>query len=221
MILETSGANLFYEKKGSGMPIILLHGNGGSHKAFRKTTAILKKHFAVYAVDMRCHGKSSRTRELHYSSMADDIKEFICLLKLKKPVVYGFSDGGIVALLLSIKYPNLLSEIIVSGVNTHPTGLKNPWLTLFKALYFITKSPKFKLLIGEPNISDDMLSTIKIPVHITAGSKDIVHQAHLQNIANKIKSSTLTILSGETHSSYVVKKHHIANYILNKIHKSK
>ena len=103
MNLQTSKVNLYYEKYGEGQPLILLHGNGENHKIFEKSIAVLKEHFTVYALDSRGHGYSSPVDELHYEDMADDVHEFICKLQLKKPIIYGFSDGGIIALLVGIK----------------------------------------------------------------------------------------------------------------------
>ena len=97
MIQQTSKINLYYEKTGTGVPLIMLHGNGEDHTIFNKATAVLKKHFTVYAIDTRGHGKSSPVDELHYEDMANDVYEFICKLNLEKPIVYGFSDGGILS----------------------------------------------------------------------------------------------------------------------------
>lgn len=214
MILQTSKVKLYYEKYGAGKPIILLHGNGEDHSIFNKSVSILEKYFLVYVIDTRNHGKSSSVSELHYDDMADDIYEFICKLQIEKPIVYGFSDGGIIALLVCIKYPWLLSEIIVSGVNTHPSGLKLHWQLLFKLVYLFTKSSKLKLMIDEPNISTVMLHEIEIPVFITAGSRDMIKQKHLRNIADNISDSTLTIFLNETHDSYVVNSEKIADFIV-------
>lgn len=214
MILKTSNINLFYEKSGQGKPIILLHGNGEDHTIFQKSITILEKHFTVYAVDSRGHGNSSTVSELHYEDMAEDICEFIEKLELEKPIVYGFSDGGIVALLLSIKYPKLLSKIIVSGVNINPKGIKTYWLWLFKLMYMFSKSMLFKLMLHEPNITDGMLKRIEIPVVITAGSKDMIKKTHIKNIAQNIKTSSLTIFEGETHESYVTNSEKIGKFIV-------
>lgn len=214
MILQTSKVSLYYEASGTGKPLILLHGNGEDHTIFGKSVALLEKYFTVYALDTRGHGKSSSVSELHYEDMAEDIYEFICKLQLKQPMVYGFSDGGIVALILSIRYPELLSGIVVSGVNTKPEGLGCFWLSLFRLGYFFTRAPKLKLMITEPNISKEMLHKIKIPVWITAGSKDMIKQAHLREIAKHIAGSTLTVFPGETHDSYVVGSEKLAEYII-------
>ena len=214
MILKTTGATLFYEKSGDGLPIILLHGNGEDHKIFKETIALLEKHFCVYAIDTRGHGQSSPVAEFHYEDMANDIYEFICKLELEKPIVYGFSDGGIVALLLSIRHPELLSKIIVSGINVQPDGMEKSWIRLFKFGYFFTRSKKIKLMIEEPNITDEMLSHVTIPVFMTAGTKDMVKQSHIKEISDKLKNCSLTIFPGESHGSYVVNCEKIAKYIL-------
>ena len=52
--------------------------------------------------------------------MCDDIIEFIKKINIEKPILYGFSDGGIIVLLIAIKEPNLLSKIIISGANITP-----------------------------------------------------------------------------------------------------
>lgn len=214
MIMETTKVQLYYEKYGKGKELILLHGNGEDHKIFKKAITILKQHFTVYAIDTRGHGQSSSVTSLHYQDMADDIYDFICSNHLDKPIVYGFSDGGIVALLLAIQYPSLLSNIIVSGVNTSPNGLKRRWLYLYKIIYFVTRSKTMKVMLQEPCITKEQLQQIIIPVTITAGSKDMIKVSHIQNIADTIKQSTVKILVGQTHASYVVDSEEIATIIM-------
>ena len=204
MIQQTSKINLYYEKTGTGVPLIMLHGNGEDHTIFNKATAVLKKHFTVYAIDTRGHGKSSPVDELHYEDMANDVYEFICKLNLEKPIVYGFSDGGIVALILAIKHPEAISRIVASGVNTQPNGLNTINLLIYKITYFFTRAKRIKLMLTEPNITDTQLNNIKIPVSVTGGSKDMIKQSHLKHIADNIPNGTLTIFNGEFHGSYVV-----------------
>ena len=214
MILETSKVNLYYEKYGSGQPLILLHGNGEDHTIFDQSIVLLEKNFTVYALDSRGHGKSTPVSELHYEEMAEDVYEFICKLQLEKPIVYGFSDGGIIALLLEINHPNLLSQMVISGVNTQPDGLKARWLFLFKLAYFFTRSAQMKLMLTEPDISAKMLGKISIPVAVTAGNRDVIKLSHIRKIAKNIPESTLEIFQGETHDSYVINSEKIGEYLI-------
>ena len=125
MKVKVNDIVLNYDVVGSGYPIILLHGNGENYTIFNKLIDKLKEDYTVYAVDSRCHGESDDTEEVSYNLMAEDIIAFIKELNIENPMLYGFSDGGIVGLLVAIKEPELLSKLIVSGVNINPKGLKN------------------------------------------------------------------------------------------------
>lgn len=214
MISNVNNIKLYYEKRGEGRPLILLHGNGESHKIFDKAIDILEKSFTVYAIDLRGHGASEEIKEYHYLDMAEDIKEFIEDEKLKEPILYGFSDGGIIALLLASIYPKLLSKIIVSGVNINPKGLKAKWIILFKVMYLIKKDSKVKMMLEEPNISIEMLNKIEIPTVVLVGSRDVIKENHTKLIVDNIKNCKLQILDGEDHGSYIIHNKKIANIIL-------
>ena len=217
MFFKTSEANLYYEKSGLGKPLILLHGNGESHEIFNKAIPLLAQKFTVYTIDSRGHGKSSAASEFHYAEMAQDIHEFICGLDIENPIVYGFSDGGIIALLLAIHYPGSISQIIASGVNARPNGIKFGWLTLFKLYYLCKKTPLFKLMLTEPDITSDMLGKIKIPVSIIGGSRDMIKTQHMKWIVENVSDGKFTLLKGETHSSYVIDNENLAEIILTQI----
>lgn len=214
MFTEVNGMNLFYQKTGDGSPLILLHGNGEDHHIFDKAVDVLKAHFTVYAVDTRGHGQSSPIGAYHYDDMAGDIHGFILHHGLAKPILYGFSDGGIVGLLLAAKHPGLLSRLIISGANTHPFGLKWYWLCLFRAIYALKRSPQFKMMLEEPDITIDMLRSITVPTYITAGSRDIISGRHTQSIHENIPGSSLKIFSGENHGSYIIGRDKIARYLI-------
>ena len=53
MTLETSQITLYYEKYGSGQPLIMLPGSGEDCTIFRKAISVLEKHFTVYAIDTK------------------------------------------------------------------------------------------------------------------------------------------------------------------------
>ena len=214
MMCNVNHTNLYYEKSGIGKPLILLHGNGLTHKIFDKAIPLLAEHFTVYSLDSRGHGQSDAVLEYHYDDLAEDVKCFIDELALKSPIVYGFSDGGIIALLLAVKYPQLLSQMIISGANTVPKGIRTGWLKLFQCIYAIVKDPKMKMMLREPNITVDMLQSIEIPTTVLAGSRDMIKRSHTEYIANHIPKSTLRILQGEGHGSYIVDSTKIANLIL-------
>lgn len=214
MQITINNLTLFYTCTGSGEPLIMLHGNGEDHTIFDEAVELLSKYFTVYAIDTRDHGQSDKVDELHYNDIAEDIRMFIEELRLDKPIVYGFSDGGIVALLLAMKYPDLLSKVIGSGVNVNPDGLVKGWHIIFKIIYFFNRSPQFKLMLTEPDITAEDLKQIQISVFLTGGSKDMIQQKHMQFIADSIPGAKLTIFDGEKHGSYIIHSQKIAEVIL-------
>ena len=128
MEISVNNTTLYYEKAGGGAPLILLHGNGESHEIFREAIPLLAEHFTVYTPDTRGHGNSAPAAQLHYTDMADDLAAFIDALGLGQPAVYGFSDGGIAAILLALRYPERVSRIAASGANLRPQGLTRSFL---------------------------------------------------------------------------------------------
>jgi len=204
MYLSVNGIELYYEKTGQGLPIVLLHGNGEDHSIFDLLTPRLSSKYTVYAIDSRDHGKSSKVKHLDYQSMMEDVAEFIRQLDIQSPLLYGFSDGGIIGLLLAIKYPGLISKLIISGANTHPNGTKRFTHNFMKIIYFFTRNRKYKLMLTQPNITEAELQSIVTPTLVLAGSKDVIIEEHTRTLARNIPGSTLRILDGETHSSYVI-----------------
>jgi len=204
MITAVNGVKLYYEMRGTGKPLILLHANGLTHKIFGRIIEPLSRQFTVYAIDSRGHGKSSKVKALNYRDMANDIIAFAKVLDLKKVNLYGFSDGGIIGLLVASKAPELVEKLIISGANISPDGTKNGWIRLFKLMYFITKDDKTKLMLEQPDISDEELAAITADTLVLAGQFDLIKEAHTRNIAKHIPNSTLQILKGESHGSYIV-----------------
>lgn len=204
MLIKVNGIDIFYEKTGQGKPIILLHGNGEDHTIFDVLIRQLAADHTVYAIDSRDHGKSGKVRQLNYSDMMEDVASFIRDLKIDRPILYGFSDGAIIGLLLAIKYPTLLSKLITSGANTHPGGIKKKWLIWFKIRYFVTRDKKLKLMLTQPDIKEYELNKIVTPTVVLAGSNEFCTDEHSGNIAKNIPNSVFTVLEGEKHGSYVV-----------------
>ncbi len=204
MKININNVNINYEVYGEGTPIILLHGNSENHLIFDKLIEKLKEKYKVYAIDSRCHGESDNTEEINYELMAEDTIEFIKKLNIDRPILYGFSDGGIIGLLIAIKEPNLLSKLIISGANLNPKGMKKSMLFFSKVCYFFTKNKLFKIMVKEPNISIDELNKIVIPTIVLAGEKDAILKEHTELIASSIKTSTLEIISNENHGSYII-----------------
>lgn len=208
---------LHYVKCGKGRPMLLLHGNGEDHTIFTEAAAKLKKRFTLYAIDTRGHGRSTGGDNLHYTVFADDMKAFIDSLSIKKPVVLGFSDGAITALLLSSRYPDSVSAVIAAGANTSPGALVEEAVREMEEEYRKTHSPLLSLMLSEPDITAEELQRIKVPVLVIAGENDLVRRSDTEYIARSIRTSKLMILKGEDHSSYIWHSAEIADIAISEI----
>ena len=204
MLVEVNNININYEVCGQGSPIILLHGNQETHEIFDKLIEKMQVNYTVYALDSRCHGKSDNPDKISYNLIAEDTIAFIKKLKISKPILYGFSDGGIVGLLIAIKEPDILSNLIISGANITPDATTKLVTILTRLFYFFTKNKLIKMMLDEPNIPLEDLQRITIPVHVLAGEKDVIRLNHTKLIADNIKNSTLEIVKSENHGSYII-----------------
>lgn len=204
MYIQLNGQILFYEKYGEGSPVILVHGNGETHDIFDLLIPELSKNHTVYAPDTRGHGLSATPKEFHYADMAEDMAAFIEVLDIKTPAFFGFSDGGIIGLLLASKYPDLISRLAIAGANLTPKDLKRRTLRHIKRAYRKKKEPLTHLMLTEPDIDAERLQFISVPTLVLAGQKDSVKPAATKRIAAAIPGARLELLPGETHSSYVV-----------------
>ena len=213
MKINVNGIEMYYEKYGSGRPLVLVHGNSVDHTEFKDSIWLLRRHFTVYAVDSRGHGLSTKVDELHYSDMADDMVAFMEQLDLRDVVYFGHSDGAIIGLLTAMR-TDRIGLLLPGSANLTPTGVV-PWLRAgVKAVYSLTKDPKMLMMLTEPNITPDELAAIRVPTVVIAGSKDVIDEKDTRLIAESIPGAKLRLLEGEGHISYAATGSHLADIIM-------
>lgn len=203
MVERINGVPIYYEAVGQGPPVVLVHGNGEDHHIFDALAHSLQKRYTVYLPDSRDHGQSGRVEQLHYADMAADMAGLITRLGLQKPVFIGFSDGGIVGLLLAIHHPGLLEKLVVCGANTSPAQLKSWFRLLLRLELPLAKDSKVRLMLTEPDITPEQLAAIRTPTLVLAGRRDILPEKDTRAIAAAIPNAVLRILPGENHVSYL------------------
>lgn len=216
MFIGVNGIQLFYKKTGQGRPLIMVHGNSEDHTIFDEAVEVLKEHFTCYTIDSRGHGQSSPCRELHYEDMARDMIAFMTELDLQDAAFYGFSDGGIIALLAAMECSRI-TNLVVSGANLTTRGTKMWFRLLLKAESMFKKDPLIELMKNEPDIAPAQLARIGIPTLVTAGSKDLISESETKLIADSIPNSRLMILNGESHGSYIVHSTKIAEILMQEL----
>ena len=115
---EVNGINLYYETRGAGRPLILLHGGLGSGEMFGPVLPILAERHQVIAVDLQGHGRTADIdRPIDIRLMADDIAALIDHLDLDRPDVVGWSLGGGVALQTAVRHPDKVGRLVAASAN--------------------------------------------------------------------------------------------------------
>lgn len=207
-----NGIKIYYEEYGQGEPLLLLHGNSGSISLFEKQIPELAKQFHVIAVDTRGQGKSSEDGKTYtYDLFADDMNALLDHLHLDSVHVLGWSDGGNTGLIMAMKYPAKVKKLVTMGANVFiDKTVVAKWVFKLlekekKELQNDTLYPSrnrlrlINLLLTEPKHSFEELKSIKCPVLVVAGEKDVIKENHTKSIAAYIPNSTLLIAPKETH----------------------
>jgi pimeloyl-ACP methyl ester carboxylesterase len=212
------GINLYYEIYGKGEPVLFIHGNGGSMKAFEQQLPFFSKKFKVILADSRAQGKSvDNSDSISYEMMADDFSTLLDYLKIDSCYVVGWSDGGIDALLLAMLHPKKVKKLAITGANLWPdTTALDPWvykemIKQYKQLSTLPASPKVnndkklvRLMINQPHITTAELKKISCPSLIIGGDHDVIPPLHTLMIAESIPKSYLWILPNSGHATPIV-----------------
>lgn len=109
-----NGLKLYYEIRGTGEPLILLHGGVVGITMFGPNLEALSEKRQVVAVELQGHGHTADIdRPLSYEAMADDVAALMKYLDIEQADVMGYSLGGGVALQTAIRHPGLVRRLVV------------------------------------------------------------------------------------------------------------
>jgi pimeloyl-ACP methyl ester carboxylesterase len=148
---DVNGIKLYYETRGSGRPLVLLHGGLGSGEMFGPILPALAANHEVIAVDLQGHGRTADIdRPIDIRLMADDIAALIDHLGLDKPDVLGYSLGGGVAFFLASKYPGKVGRLVMVSANIRrdaipPEMLAQQGQVSAAAAEFMKDTPMYQL----------------------------------------------------------------------------
>jgi pimeloyl-ACP methyl ester carboxylesterase len=208
---EIHGHRMFYATRGSGPTLVFLHGGGDSgENSFVRQLDVFSERHHIVAPDQVGQGRTPDVPgPLSYTAMMQDTATLLEQLKLKHVDVVGFSDGGILALMLAIRHPELVRRLVISGVNISPEGLVTENLEGLRA--DDTPNPKTideklsHLWATSPTkdeLSMALLATIQQPVLLVSGDHDVITLEHTLQIFHALPNSELCVLPGTDHGTF-------------------
>ena len=200
----------FYIEKGQGKPLILLHGNGESSDYFRGQIDEFAHYYHVFALDTRGHGRTPRG-EMPFTirQFADDLRGFLDARGIDRANILGFSDGGNIAMIFAVRYPERVDRLILNGANLNTAGVKRIVQVPIELGYRIARSKAEKsdsarknaemlgLMVNDPNVDPKELSAIRAKTLVIAGTRDLIKASQTRQIAAGIPDAELVWIKGD------------------------
>jgi pimeloyl-ACP methyl ester carboxylesterase len=205
------GHRIYYAVRGSGSTLVLLHGGGDSGEhSFVRQLDVFSEHHRIVAPDQVGQGRTPDVPgPLSYTSMMEDTGALLQLLKLRNADVVGFSDGGILALMLAVRHPELVRRLVISGVNISPEGLTAENLEGLRAGQTVTPRTIDEKLARlwltsptESELSVALLAQITQPVLLISGDRDAITLEHTLQIFHALPHAELCVLPGTDHATF-------------------
>src|SRR5215472_6073365 len=119
-----NGLELYYETRGAGRPLVLIHGALMSIGLMKDYPARLAASRQVIAVELQAHGHTADIdRPLRFELLADDIVALLDHLGLPEADLFGYSIGAGVALQVAIRHPARVGRLVAASATYRTDGL--------------------------------------------------------------------------------------------------
>lgn len=168
--IDTPAGKIFARSHGAGPALVLLHGFGETHVAWRNIAPKLAERFSVVAMDLRGYGwsaapESEKGEAYMKSEMADDVVKVMEALGHVQFALVGHDRGARVGVRLALDHPGRLTKLAL--INIAPIddnfGAGDLW-RLGRARFLATEAPRPEELIAlDPNdfLEDALKSSTK------------------------------------------------------------
>lgn len=221
-----NGMKMYYEIHGSGKPLVLLHGGGSTIRTtFGRVLPLFAAHRKVIAVELQAHGHTAdRNKPLTFEQDADDVNELLQQLGIPAADIFGFSNGGTTATQLAIRHPQRVNKLILASTfyqregaipglfsfiengkfSDMPQPLKDAFRQINQdeaALLNMHDKDKYRILHFR-DIPDSSLSSIRSPVLLLTGDKDVALPEHVVKMSRVLPNARIAILPGG-HGEYI------------------
>jgi pimeloyl-ACP methyl ester carboxylesterase len=127
--VQANGLDIYYEEQGEGSPLLLIHGGILTGESWQSYLPSFAKHFRVLMPDSRGHGRThTPTGEMSFGALADDMVALVQALGLHKPLIFGYSDGGQIALDIGMRYPDVPQALVIGGAHLELSEGSRRWV---------------------------------------------------------------------------------------------
>lgn len=173
--------DIYYEIKGEGKPLLLLHGNSVSSTLFKHISPKYEKHFKVIKFDYPGTGKSERIyrfRDDYWRYNAECAYELMDMLGIDEFQAIGTSGGGLAGLNMATQQPGRITKLI-------PDSFLGDYLTADEAR---------RIVRGRTKMKENQMSQLYWKAHIGEDWEKVVDQD--MDLMLRVGENNLKIIYG-------------------------
>jgi pimeloyl-ACP methyl ester carboxylesterase len=219
--VSVNGVKIWYGTFGSGPSVVLIEGGLDTTDDWGYLApSLAAHHYRAIVFDSRCQGRSTCSNApLSYELMASDTIGVMNALHVHKAPIVGYSDGGIIGLILAFHDPSRVASVFAYGANSKPNTLVNPTPAevpvdnaseAWSERVYRAQSPTpdaFKAVEKriahmwdtQPHLMAQQLRTISAPVWIVDGDRDMIKRSDSDFMAHAMPLGQELILPGASH----------------------
>jgi pimeloyl-ACP methyl ester carboxylesterase len=217
--VQLGAVNTWYDERGTGDPLVLMHGGLVDSRFFDPNIDALAARFHVYTPERRGHGHTPDVDgPITYQIMADDTVAFLEAVVREPADLVGHSDGAVVAMLVAMQRPELVKrlEMISGGFNKSGEAMPDAEWNVDQIFEFIGPaygevSPDgidhFKVVatkIGEmaavePNLQASDLARVPQRTLVMFSDDDLVTMTHVVDMYDALPNAELAVVPGTSH----------------------
>ena len=215
--LKVDGHDLYcYEWDNDGEAVVLLHGGMSQTAHWAANIVPDLEGYHVFAYDRSSHGFTAyREESINFKYQ---LREAIAYLEtvVKEPAhIVGWSDGGIIGMMIAIERPELVKSLVLIGANFHYNGTLGDFeigeISAEDRAEYAIYSPDsaetqdviyqrfMKMWPSEPDIALEEIKKIQCPVLVMAGDDDVISHAHTVELFEALPLGQLAIVPGTSH----------------------
>jgi len=231
--VQTGAVNTWYDERGDGDPLVLLHGGLVDSRFFEPNLGPLAERFHVYLPERRGHGHTADVDgPITYQVMAEDTIAFLDAVLGRPADLVGHSDGAFVAMLVAIQRPDLVNRLVMISGGFDKSGEANPDMQfdVDQVVQFLGSSygevspdgaahfPVVVAKIGElmknePHLEVAELAKIQARSLVMFADDDLMTLEHAVEMFEALPNAELAVVPGTSHF-LTQEKPHLVNAIV-------
>ncbi|MEE6259371.1 alpha/beta fold hydrolase [Plantactinospora sonchi] len=215
--LDVNGVHMWFDERGAGEPLVLLHGGLTDSRCFTGNLDRLADRFRLLLPDRRGHGHTADVPgPITIALMAEDTIGFVEKTVGGPVRLAGYSAGAAVALQVAVRRPELVDRLVLVSGAYHPDGMifrptagGTPPAPLLAAYAEVSPdgADHFPVVINkivqavdeEPGLEPAQLGAVTCPTLVMAADDDLVTLEHTLALYRALSNSQLAIVPNTSH----------------------